>query len=141
MVKKYRSSQLGSGIGKGKEALERGTDMDADDRMFLTNMRRLIKEEVTGSTVPAADRRRWERLMGSVLVDYDDPSDEVYFIPNQTPGKKELGKKRGMWGISRSHGGPVKKYAKGGSIRNKKRRRTKPKGIGIALRGYGRAMK
>ena len=31
--------------------------------------------------------------------------------------------------------------AKGGKVLNKKRRRTKPKGVGKALRGYGRAMK
>ena len=31
--------------------------------------------------------------------------------------------------------------AKGGKVLNKKRRRTKPKGVGKALRGYGKAMK
>ena len=132
------SRYLGSGIGTGKDALERVTDLPADDRNFLRKMQYLLEIEAPGSEIPIEDRRRYERLTGRMIVDYDDPEDEVhyrehsyYHLPSRR-GKKMLdpshkGKTLGELGLgkyrypSTKHGGKIKKkpanrYARGGKV-------------------------
>ena len=107
------SSAIGSGIGKGKQELERVADMSAEDRVFidkmLDNLKRIDYPEIkkgrryayrTIKNISPDNIKRFEQLTGTIVVNdrkaKEDPG----------TGKKELGRKR--------YGGKINRYARGG---------------------------
>ena len=72
-------------------------------------------------------------------------------MPEENKGLKKLPKDvRNKMGYMKGGGMAKKGYAKGGAVRSKMSakggkkggaRRTKPRGVGVALRGFGKAMR
>ena len=109
------SSAIGSGIGKGKQELERVADMSAEDRVFidkmLDNLKRTELPGVKGRkyayrTVKKTSPdnvKRFERLTGTIVVN------DRWAKEDPGTGKKELGGKK-----SKQYGGKINRYARGG---------------------------
>ena len=115
---------VGAGIAADKAAKERGRKQKERFRKMEKFAREAESEGKKTFTYKGKEYKVEPRYSSGVLGSGLD-----YFVPVETKSKKP---------VKKAGGGMMKKkgYAKGGAAR-----KGKPRGVGAALRGYGRALK
>tara|TARA_R110000796_G_scaffold1852_3_gene7537 strand:- start:666 stop:1028 length:363 start_codon:yes stop_codon:yes gene_type:complete len=82
----------------------------------------------------------WNKISNKIIQDRIDdlPDGTMYHIGT---GKEVLDEEPFLEIIRKNKGGMTKKYYSKGSTAKKKTKKKRPRGVGIASRGYGKAMK